>query len=77
MVLSMLRHGRANAPADSPLTLQDVLASDDYRNLRTAKIAAGDPAPDFELIPPGGGEPVRLGSLLAAQPVALVFGSYT
>jgi hypothetical protein len=26
-VVSMLRHGRGNAPKDSPLTLQDVLAS--------------------------------------------------
>jgi hypothetical protein len=77
MALSMLRHGRANAPADSPLTLQDVLASEDYRNLMTATVAVGDLAPDFELPPLGGGAAVRLSSLLAARPVALVFGSYT
>lgn len=77
MVLSQLRHGRGNAPADSPLTLQDVLASEDYRNLMTAKVAVGDPAPDFELPRLDGRAEVRLSSLLAARPVALIFGSYT
>jgi hypothetical protein len=48
MVLSQIRHGRSNAPVDSPLTLQEVLASEDYRNLMTAKVAVGDRAPDFE-----------------------------
>jgi hypothetical protein len=77
MVLSQLRHGRRNAPHDSPLTLQDVLASEDYRNLMTAKVAVGDAAPDFELPRLDGGGTVRLGSLAATQPVALIFGSYT
>jgi hypothetical protein len=77
MVLTQLRHGRANAPKDSPLTMQDVLASEDYRNLMTAKVAVGDPAPDFELAQLDGNETVRLSTLLAEQPVALIFGSYT
>jgi hypothetical protein len=77
MVLSQLRHGRGNAPVDSPLTLQDVLANEDYRNLMTAKVAAGDTAPDFELPSIDGAGTVRLGALLATQPVALIFGSYT
>ena len=77
MVLSQLRHGRGNAPPDSPLTLQDVLASEDYRNLMTAKVAAGDAAPDFELPRLDGDGTVRLSSLAATQPVALIFGSYT
>jgi hypothetical protein len=77
MVLSQLRHGRANAPDDSPLTLQDVLASEEYRDLMTAKVTVGDPAPDFELPRMDGAGSVRLGTLLAEQPVALVFGSYT
>jgi len=77
MVFSQLRHGRGNAPADSPLTLQDVLASKDYRNLMTAKVAAGDLAPDFELARIDAAGTVRLGSLVAEQPVALIFGSYT
>ena len=39
MVLSRLRHGKGLAPKDSPLTLQDVLASEDYRDLATPKVA--------------------------------------
>jgi hypothetical protein len=77
MVLTQLRHGRANAPKDSPLTMQDVLASEDYRNLMTAKVSPGDPAPDFDLARIDGAGTVRLSSLTAEQPVALIFGSYT
>ena len=77
MIVSMLRHGRGNAPADSPLTLQDVIARDDYRELMTPKVTEGGPAPDFELPRVDGETPIRLTSLLAERPVALVFGSYT
>jgi hypothetical protein len=77
MVVSMLRHGRSNAPKDSPLTLQDVAASPDYRDLMTPKVAEGDRAPDFELPCIDGDGTLRLGSLLAERPVALIFGSYT
>jgi hypothetical protein len=77
MIVSQLRHGRGNAPSDSPLTLQDVLASDDYRELMTPKVAEGDLAPDFELSLVDGESPTRLASLLADRPVALIFGSYT
>jgi len=77
MIMSQLRHGRANAPTDSPLTLQDVLASEEYRNLMTAKVAVGDPAPDFELQRVGEPGTLRLSSLVEAQPVVLIFGSYT
>jgi hypothetical protein len=77
MVLTQLRHGRSNAPADSPLTMQDVLASEDYRNLMTAKVAVGDPAPDFALTRVDGGGVFELGSFRNEQPVALIFGSYT
>ncbi len=77
MVLSQLRHGRGNAPKDSPLTLQDVVASPEYRNLMTAKVAVGDLAPDFELPRLDGAGTVRLGALAAERPVALIFGSYT
>ena len=73
----MLRHGRSNAPKDSPLTLQDVVSSSDYRDLMTPKIAEGDLAPDFTLPRLDGGGTVRLGSLLGERPVALIFGSYT
>lgn len=76
MVLTQLRQGRTNAPLDSPLTMQDVLASEDYRNLGTAKVSAGEQAPDFELQRLDGGV-LRLSSLVHEQPVALVFGSYT
>jgi hypothetical protein len=77
MVMSQLRHGRRSAPRDSPLGLQDVVASEEYRDLSTAKVTVGDLAPDFELPRLGGGGTVRLRSLVASQPVALVFGSYT
>ena len=76
-VLSMIRHGRGLAPKDSPLTMQDVMARADYRDLATPKVAVGDLAPDFELPEADGGGTVRLASLLATGPVALVFGSYT
>jgi hypothetical protein len=77
MVVTQLRHGRSNAPKDSPLTMQDVLASDDYRNLMTAKVSVGDAAPDFNLARIDGAGTVHLSSLTAEQPVALIFGSYT
>jgi len=64
-------------PDDSPLTLQDVMASAAYRDLMTAKVAEGDLAPDFELPSRDGGVTIRLADLRAERPVALVFGSYT
>jgi hypothetical protein len=75
-VLDAIRMGKRHAPPDSPLTLADVMARDDYRDLMTAKVRAGDVAPDFELPLLGGGR-VSLSELRAATPVALVFGSYT
>jgi hypothetical protein len=77
MLLSNLRHGRGLAVPDSPLTLQDVMARDDYRDLRTPKVATGELAPDFELPSVDDRNTVRLSSLLDERPVALVFGSYT
>ena len=77
MVLSQVKHGKRNAPADSPLGLQDVVGSEEYRDLMTAKVAVGDVAPDFELPRVGAEGTLRLSSLTAEQPVALVFGSYT
>lgn len=77
MILTQLRHGRANAPKDSPLTMQDAIASEDYRNLMTAKVSVGDVAPDFDLPRSDGSGTVRLSALTAERPVALVFGSYT
>jgi hypothetical protein len=77
VIWSMLRHGRGLAPKDSPLNLQDVLASPEYRDLTTPKVAEGDIAPDFELPLVDGGGAVRLTTLLGERPVALVFGSYT
>ena len=75
-VMTSLRSGKGKAAKGSPLTLQDVMASPDYRNLMTAKVAAGDAAPDFELPYAEGPGTVRLWSLLD-RPVVLVFGSYT
>ena len=76
-VLSQLRHGKSHAPKDSPLTLQDVLASEDYRDLSTPKVREGDLAPDFELPLLGREDSARLTTLVDDRPVALVFGSYT
>jgi hypothetical protein len=82
MIVSAVRHGRANAPKDSPLTMQDVISSEDYRDLMTAKVSELDLAPDFELPALSGDRTVRLASLLLAsllqeRPVVLIFGSYT
>ena len=77
MIVSMLRHGRGNAPKDSPLTLQEVMASGDYRDMMTVKVHEGEVAPDFELPLIDGNGRVRLSSLVEERPVALVFGSYT
>ena len=74
-MLTVVRKG--NVAPGSPLTLEDVMASADYRDLMTAKVSAGDLAPDFELPCLDGGYTVRLASLLEERPVALVFGSYT
>lgn len=63
-------------PEDSPLTMADVMESPAYRDLMTAKVAPGDPAPAFEL-PRDTGELVRLADFASRMPVALVFGSYT
>jgi hypothetical protein len=62
-------------PADSPLTMTDVMASPLYRDLMTPKLGPGDPAFPFAL-PRDTGELVRLEDY-AGTPVALVFGSYT
>jgi hypothetical protein len=72
---TVLRKG--NAAPGSPLTLDDVMSSSEYRGLMTASVAEGDVAPDFELPRLDGGGTLRLRSLLAGGPVALVFGSYT
>jgi hypothetical protein len=77
ILLSNLRHRRGLAPPDSPLTLQDVMSRADYKDLRTAKVAVGDLAPDFQLARVDRNGTVRLRSLLDKLPVALVFGSYT
>jgi hypothetical protein len=63
-------------PVDSPLSMEDVLASDAYLDLRTPKLRVGDPAFLFEL-PRDTGELVRLTDFVGRSPVALVFGSYT
>src|SRR3989442_11745750 len=75
----------ADTPSDSPLTLKELMRRDDYRDLMTPKISAGQPAFDFELprhdFSDGAGAAtgvtVRLSSFRGVQPVALIFGSYT
>ena len=70
-------------PADSPLTLEQAMASPLYRNLMAPELRPGEPAADFELplLDPQthrpSGQRVRLGDFAGDRPVALVFGSYT
>jgi hypothetical protein len=70
-------------PADSPLTLDDVMSSPLYRNLLTPELAPGDRAFPFDLplldaeTHRPSGERVRLADFAGVRPVALVFGSYT
>jgi hypothetical protein len=83
--LAALRELRSDTPADSRLTLEELVARADYRELMTAKVAVGDPAFDFELprydFAGGDGSPtgssVRLADFQWVRPVALIFGSYT
>ena len=70
-------------PADSPLTMEETLASPVYRDLSTPKLTVGDPAFGFELpmLDPDShaptGDTVRLADFENTRPVALIFGSYT
>ncbi len=64
-------------PADSPLTLEDVMSSAAYGRLRTPAVAPGDVAFPFDLPLLDGGGRVRLADFAGERPVALVFGSYT
>ena len=70
-------------PADSPLTLEDVMSSPAYLRLRTPDVAPGEPAFPFDLplLDPRTHRPigarVRLADFAGKRPVALVFGSYT
>lgn len=70
--------GPAGTPDDSPLTLADVQASPEYRDLETPKLGPGDRAIDFRL--PMLDQPassVRLSDFAGDKAVALVFGSFT
>jgi hypothetical protein len=64
-------------PADSPLTLGDVMTSPFYGDLMTPELAPGEPAFPFDLPLLDGGGRVRLADFAGERPVALVFGSYT
>ena len=64
-------------PADSPLTLGDVMSSPFYGNLMSAELALGDPAFPFQLPLLDGSGSVRLADFAGQRPVALIFGSYT
>ena len=68
----------AITPDDSPLRLADILASPEFGDLITPKVAVGDPAIDFELPRlDRAGSTVRLSDFAGHQRVALIFGSYT
>jgi hypothetical protein len=84
-LLSALNEMVRGTPDDSALTMKGVETSTSYRDLWSAKVRAGEPAPDFELpkvdLQNGTerptGETVRLSSYRQVSPVALIFGSYT
>ena len=48
-----------------------------WNRARGGALAVGDPAPDFELSTPEGGDPVRLSAFRGQKPVVLIFGSLT
>jgi hypothetical protein len=83
--LAALKELVRGTPRDSALTLKDVMASESYRDLATAKVRRGEFAPDFELarldlregMERETGETVRISSYRQVAPVALIFGSYT
>ncbi len=64
-------------PADSPLTLGDVMSSPFYGSLMSPELAPGDPAFAFDLPLLDGSGRVRLSDFAGERAVALVFGSYT
>ena len=64
-------------PADSPLTLGDVMSSPFYGALMAPEVAPGEPGFPFDLPLLEGGGRVRLADLAGERPVALIFGSYT
>ena len=64
-------------PADSPLTLEDVMSSPAYGRLMTPELAPDDPAFPFDLPLLNGESRIRLEAFAGDRPVALVFGSYT
>ena len=64
-------------PADSPLTLGEVMSSPAYRALMTPEVGLGDPAFPFDLPLLDGSGRVRLADFAGERAVALVFGSYT
>ena len=76
-MITAFRQRKTHAPPDSPLSIHDVLDDPYYRDLMTADVERGDRAPDFELPLIGGTGTIRLSTLNADRPVALVFGSFT
>lgn len=64
-------------PPDSPLTLEQAMASPLYRTLMAPELAPGEPAFPFDLPLLDGGGRVRLADFAGERPVALIFGSYT
>lgn len=74
-----------DTPDDSPLTLKTLMSREDYRDLSTAKLSAGDMAFDFELpqydfsdgTAVATGATIHLSEFRSSKPVALIFGSYT
>lgn len=68
--------------ARAPKTREEVVNSEEHRDLGTPKLGVGDPAIDFSLpvLDPQHGltdRVVRLSDYAGQSPVALIFGSYT
>jgi len=67
----------AMTPEDSPKTIEDIIASPEYLDMMTPKVAVGDLAHDFTLPTLDGDAEFTLSTFAQNQPVALIFGSYT
>jgi hypothetical protein len=75
----------AITPADSPLTMREIMNSDALRDLRTPDVSVGDAAVDFTLscydfthgLNTLTRRTVTLSDHAGVQPVAMIFGSYT
>jgi len=71
------KFGRVMAKLPGPVPFLLFPFETAWTHARAGSLRVGDPAPDFSLLKLDRSERVRLSELNRAQPVVLVFGSYT